>query len=246
MLRSNGYAPPVGAAFVSTGLASVFAGLFGGHALNLSAITAALCAGPEAGPDRSRRWVASVAAGVVYLVLGPFAGFAAAFIAASPPLLIQAVAGLALLTSLAAALATALERERTSGWRRSDLVIAASGVSLLGIGGGLLGARRRRRAAPARAGRRDGAGAALPRPHRRRGGRLTPRARQAIPGVAGGADELGSIPMSASARPDAAEAPHAARMGTRRRRCPPRRRRSGVEERRRCRDAGRQQGLSWS
>ncbi|MFO1210799.1 MAG: benzoate/H(+) symporter BenE family transporter [Amaricoccus sp.] len=139
VLRTNGYAPPVGAAFVATGLASVVAGLFGGHALNLSAITAALCAGPEAGPDRSRRWVASVTAGVAYLVLGPFAGFATAFIAASPPLLIQAVAGLALLSSLAAAMTVALAREEERLAAIVTFVTAASGVSILGIGAAFWG-----------------------------------------------------------------------------------------------------------
>ncbi len=78
--------------------------LFGGHSINLAAITAAICAGPEAHPDPSKRWPAPIAAGVVYLLLAPGANLAAAFIAAAPPLLIQAVAGLALLSSLAAAL----------------------------------------------------------------------------------------------------------------------------------------------
>jgi benzoate membrane transport protein len=139
VLRSNGYAPPVRAAFVSTGVGSIVAGLFGGHALNLSAITAALCAGPEAGADRGRRYVASVSAGIVYLVLGPLAGFAAAYIAASPPLLIQAVAGLALLTSLAAAMTVALEKESERLAAIVTFVTAASGVSLLGIGAAFWG-----------------------------------------------------------------------------------------------------------
>ena len=72
-------------------------------------------------------------------MLGPLAGFAAAFIAASPPLLIQAVAGLALLTSLAAAMTTALEKEeRTAGGDR-DLRHRRLGVSLLGIGAAFWG-----------------------------------------------------------------------------------------------------------
>jgi len=139
VLRSNGYPPPVRAAFVSTGFGSIVVGLLGGHALKLSAITAALCAGPEAGADRARRYLASVSAGIVYLVLGPLAGFAAAFIAASPPLLIQAVAGLALLTSLAAAMTTALEKESERLAAIVTFVTAASGVSLLGIGAAFWG-----------------------------------------------------------------------------------------------------------
>lgn len=134
VLRTSGYEAPVGDVFVSTGLGSIATAVFGGHGLNLSAITAALCAGPEAGPDPERRYLASVAAGFAYLVLGPLAGFAAAFIVASPPLLIQAVAGLALLSSLAASLTTAMERESHRLAALITFITAASGISLLGVG----------------------------------------------------------------------------------------------------------------
>lgn len=99
VLHANGYRPAVGPLFVSTGLASGLAALFGGHTVNLAAITAALCAGPEAGPDPARRWIAGAMAGATYVALGLLASFAAAFVAASPPLLIESVAGLALLGS---------------------------------------------------------------------------------------------------------------------------------------------------
>jgi benzoate membrane transport protein len=111
VLQANGYRPDVGRIFVSTGLASGLISLFGGHLANLAAITAALCAGPEAHPDPRRRWPAGVAAGLTFVALGLFASVAAAFVAASPPLLIQAVAGLALLGSFAGALVAALERD---------------------------------------------------------------------------------------------------------------------------------------
>jgi benzoate membrane transport protein len=134
VLRTSGYKPPMGDVFVSTGLSSIITAVFGGHGLNLSAITAALCAGPEAGPDPQRRYLASLAAGVAYIVLGLLAGFAAAFIAASPPLLIQAVAGLALLSSLAGALTTALEKESHRLAALITFITAASGISFLGVG----------------------------------------------------------------------------------------------------------------
>ncbi|CAN1724214.1 benzoate membrane transport protein [Hyphomicrobium sp. 1Nfss2.1] len=134
VLRTSGYEAPVGKVFVSTGLGSIATAVFGGHGLNLSAITAALCAGPEAGSDPERRYLASISAGAAYLVLGPLAGFAAAFIAASPPLLIQAVAGLALLSSLAASLTTALGRETHRLAALITFITAASGISFLGVG----------------------------------------------------------------------------------------------------------------
>jgi len=139
VLKTNGYEISARSAFVSTGLTSLLVAPFGGHSVNLSAITAALCAGPEAGPDPARRYIASVAAGAVYILLGLFAGFAATFMAASPPLLIQAVAGLALFTSLAGALSTALAKEAHRLAAIVTFVTAASGIHILGIGAAFWG-----------------------------------------------------------------------------------------------------------
>ncbi|WP_051329635.1 benzoate/H(+) symporter BenE family transporter [Geminicoccus roseus] len=139
VLQANGYRPDVAPIFVSSGLASMITSLFGGHLVNLAAITAALCAGPEAHPDPSRRWIAAVTNGVGYVLLGLFAGFAAAFIAASPPLLIQAVAGLALLGALAGAISAALAKEAERIPAILTFVTTASGVSFFGIGGAFWG-----------------------------------------------------------------------------------------------------------
>lgn len=134
VLRANGYAPPVGPIFVGTGIASAAASAFGGQLVNLAAITAALCAGPEAHPDPARRWLAAAAAGATYVALGLAAGIAAAFIAASPPVLIQAVAGLALLTSFAGAVQAALADEKARMAALVCFVTTASGVAFFGIG----------------------------------------------------------------------------------------------------------------
>jgi benzoate membrane transport protein len=134
VLNANGYRPSASPLFLSTGIASAVVAPFGGHALNLAAITAALCTSPEAHPDPAKRYIASVSAGASYLVIGLFAGFAAAFIAASPPLLIQAVAGLALLGSLVSALTAAFSKEDERIPAILTFITAASGVSFFGIG----------------------------------------------------------------------------------------------------------------
>jgi benzoate membrane transport protein len=139
VLRGNGYAIPVGPVFVATGVVGAVLAPFGAMGINLSAITAALCAGPEAGPDPARRWLASVAAALTYMAMGLCAGFAAAFIAASPPLLIQAVAGLALMGTLAGALATALAAEADRLPAVVTFVTTASGIALFGIGAAFWG-----------------------------------------------------------------------------------------------------------
>ena len=134
VMQANGFVLAPAPLFVLTGIASAVTALFGGHTSNLAAITAAICAGPEAHPDKDKRWPAPIAAGVVYLLLAPAASLAAAFIVASPPLLIQAVAGLALLSSLTAALAGALVHEETRLPAIFTFVITASGITMIGVG----------------------------------------------------------------------------------------------------------------
>jgi benzoate membrane transport protein len=134
VMRANGYALDTRKVFALTGIASAATAMFGGITTNLAAITAAICAGPEAHPDPDRRWPAPVAAGLTYFVLGSAASLAAAFIAASPPLLIQAVAGLALFSSLAGSLAAALADEHMRLPAILTFVATASGITILGVG----------------------------------------------------------------------------------------------------------------
>ena len=134
VMKANGYTLSPAPIFVMTGIASGLTALFGGHTINLAAITAAICAGPEAHPDPQKRWPAPVAAGGVYIMLGLAASLAAAFIAASPPILIQAVAGLALLSSLASALSGALAQEEARLPAILTFVATASGITIFGIG----------------------------------------------------------------------------------------------------------------
>ena len=133
VLATYGYRPRLPAVLAGTGAATVAAAPFGGHALNLAAISAALTAGPDGGRDPARRWIAAVAAGATYVVLGLGAGLIAAFAAAAPPLLIEAVAGLALLGALAGALAAAATAEQHRDAAVVTLVVSASGVAPLGV-----------------------------------------------------------------------------------------------------------------
>lgn len=134
VMQANGFKLKPAPLFIMTGIASAITALFGGHSINLAAITAAICAGPEAHPDPHKRWPAPAAAGVIYLLLAPGANLAAAFIAAAPPILIQAVAGLALLSSLAAALTGALVQEEARLPAILTFVTTASGILILGVG----------------------------------------------------------------------------------------------------------------
>ncbi|WP_434742469.1 benzoate/H(+) symporter BenE family transporter [Micromonospora sp. SH-82] len=139
VLVGYGYRPPFGAALRATGLASLAVAPAGGHAVNLAAISAALAAGPDAHPDPDRRWIASVTAGAGLAVLGLGAGLATALVALSPPVLIEAVAGLALLAALATAISSAVAEPDSREAAVVTFVVTAAGVTLLGVGGAFWG-----------------------------------------------------------------------------------------------------------
>jgi benzoate membrane transport protein len=139
VLNANGYWPDAGRLFWSTGIFSMAAAPFGGHAVNLAAITAALCAGEDAHPDPKRRYWAAIVAGFVYILFGLMAGAATAFISASPPILIEAVAGLALLGAFGGALLGAVAEPRDREAAVITFLVTASGASFFGISGAFWG-----------------------------------------------------------------------------------------------------------
>jgi benzoate membrane transport protein len=153
VLAAHGYRAPMKPVLVSTGAATVLGAPLGGHGINLAAITAAMAAGPDADPDPRRRWIAAASAGAFYFIIGPCAGLATALLAASPPVLIEAVAGLALLATLGGALRAATDDDEQREAAIVTFVVTASGVTALGIsapfwglvaGLGLLGVQRAR------------------------------------------------------------------------------------------------------
>jgi benzoate membrane transport protein len=111
--RAAGYAVPVSPPIAVTGIASLLLAPFGGYALNLAAITAAICMGREASVDPARRYTASVMAGRFYIGLGLASGAVVGLIAAFPKELVLAVAGFALLGTISTGLAVAVKDERS-------------------------------------------------------------------------------------------------------------------------------------
>lgn len=134
VLRSFGYDAPWRPTMTVTGVGTVVAAPLGAHAINLAAISAALAAGDEAGPDRDRRWIAAVSAGVTYVPLALLSGALASVTAAAPGGLVEAVAGLALLGAFGAAVASALADAATRTSAVVAFVVAAGGLGFGGIG----------------------------------------------------------------------------------------------------------------
>ena len=139
VLRTYGYAPPVGRLLVGTGAATVAGAPFGALPQNLAAITGALTAGPTAHADPARRWVCAVASGLAYLVLAALAPVTAAVVTQVDPRLVAAAAGLALLGAFAGAASGALRDDATRTAAVVTLVVTASGVSAAGLGPAPLG-----------------------------------------------------------------------------------------------------------
>ncbi|MFC0449210.1 benzoate/H(+) symporter BenE family transporter [Rhodococcus jostii] len=134
VMASFGYRVPWRSAMTITGIGTVVGASAGGHAINLAAISAALSAAPTAHPDPKRRWVAAFTAGCAYLVLALCSTAVAALVAVAPHGIVEAVAGLALLTTLGGALTASLADESDREAAVLTFLIAASGVSILGVG----------------------------------------------------------------------------------------------------------------
>jgi hypothetical protein len=103
---------PISRIITLTGLATLVLAPFGAFALNLSAITAAICMGPEAHTDKSKRYTAAVACGALYVVIGLFGAAVTGLLLAFPKELVLAIAGLALLGSIGGGLHAALRDDR--------------------------------------------------------------------------------------------------------------------------------------
>jgi benzoate membrane transport protein len=134
VMSSFGWTVPWRESMAVTGVGTLVGAPFGGHAVNLAAITAAMTAGPMAGPDRSRRWIASTSAAATYVVLALAAAALAALVAAAPGDVIPAAAGLVLIGTFGTALAGALADEDGREAAAVCFLVAASGISVLGIG----------------------------------------------------------------------------------------------------------------
>lgn len=138
-LRASGFDAPISPLVTWTGAATVLLAPFGAFAINLAAITAAICMGREAHEDANRRYVAAVAAGVCYVLMGVFGATLGALLAAFPRELVLAVAGLALFNTIGGGLALAL---RDESWREPALItflVTASGATLFGVGSAFWG-----------------------------------------------------------------------------------------------------------
>ncbi|MGC4024136.1 MAG: benzoate/H(+) symporter BenE family transporter [Mesorhizobium sp.] len=139
VLKAAGYEPPAGPLIGITGLVSLLTAPFGASTSNLAAISAAICTGPDVHPDPAERWKTGPFYALFYLIFAVFGASLVAVFAVLPAALIALVAGLALMPSLANALAIALADERQRFAATTAFAVTASGLTLFGIGSAFWG-----------------------------------------------------------------------------------------------------------
>ena len=139
VIRASGYELPVSRLITMTGWASLVLAPFGAFALNFSAITAAICMGPEAHEDRSKRYTAAASCGAIYILIGLFGALVTGLLTSFPNELVVAIAGIALLSTIGNGLASALRDERHREPALITFLVTLSGITLMDIGSAFWG-----------------------------------------------------------------------------------------------------------
>ncbi|MCE4054541.1 benzoate/H(+) symporter BenE family transporter [Pseudomonas sp. Au-Pse12] len=133
VMRSAGYTTPARSIVSWTAITSALLAPFGSHGINLAAITAAICTGREAHEDPNKRYIAGIACGLFYILMGIFGATLASVFAALPKELIAALAGLALFGAISAGLSGAMADEKQREAALITFLVTASGMSFLGL-----------------------------------------------------------------------------------------------------------------
>lgn len=139
VLRADGYQVPASPLISSTGIASLLLAPFGSHGINLAAISAAICTGPEAHENPHKRYTAALWCGVFYGVAGIFGATLAALFAALPKALVLSIAALALLGSITNGLSNAMAEARQREAAMVTFLVTASGFTLFSVGSAFWG-----------------------------------------------------------------------------------------------------------
>lgn len=139
VLRANGYDVPASPLLNTTGLCSIVLAPFGSHGIHMAAISAAICAGPEAHEDPKKRYTAAMWCGIFYGFAGIFGATLAALFAALPKALILSIAALALFASIIGGLTQAMSEPKEREAALITFLVTASGMTLFSVGSAFWG-----------------------------------------------------------------------------------------------------------
>lgn len=139
VLRNDGFKTSANPILIVTGLGSLITAPFGSHAFNVAAITAAICTGKDAHEDSAKRYIAGIACGIFYCIVGVFGVTLATLFLILPATFIATLAGLALLGTIGSSLANALADPDGRETALITFLATAANVTLLGVGGAFWG-----------------------------------------------------------------------------------------------------------
>lgn len=134
VLHASGYSVPSGGIMTVTGIASLLLAPFGSHSVCLSSLTAAICTGKEAHEDPARRYIAGMACGTFYSVVGLFGTTLMSLFASLPTVFIAVLAGLALVSAFTTGIAGIVRDADNLEAGILTFLATASGMELLGLG----------------------------------------------------------------------------------------------------------------
>ena len=133
VMKAFDYKPEISKIMSWAGFTNLLIAPFGGYTINLAAITAAICMGPEAHPDEKKRYTAAVTSGILYIFVGLFSSAIVGIFVAFPKELTMTIAGLALLGTINSSIISAVQHTQDREAAMVTFFVAASGISLLGI-----------------------------------------------------------------------------------------------------------------
>ncbi|MBY0413209.1 MAG: benzoate/H(+) symporter BenE family transporter [Bdellovibrionales bacterium] len=139
VMRSFGYDANISKLISWSGFVNLLIAPFGGFTLNLSALTAAICMGPEAHPNKDKRYTAAVSSGIIYVIIGLFSGVVVSVFAAFPRELIMTIAGLAMMNTVANGIVSVVHHTEDREAAMITFFVTASGITLLGVGAAFWG-----------------------------------------------------------------------------------------------------------
>lgn len=134
VLKTSGYEKQsISPILTTVGSINLVLAPFGGFTFNLAAITAAICTSEEAHPDKNKRYIAGIAAGIFNIIAGLLGAAVVALFASFPMAFISALAGIALLGTIANSLNTAFVEPVYREAALVTFLVSASGISFFEI-----------------------------------------------------------------------------------------------------------------
>ncbi len=133
VLNLNNYKPPINNMTIFSGLGTIIASFFGGHAVNIAGPMTAICSSDDAG-KHSQRYMASVLNGIIFILFGLFASYTLSLVNIMPISFISSIALIALLRVIYNSLKNTFSLDKFKTSTVFTFLISMSSIEFLNIG----------------------------------------------------------------------------------------------------------------